>query len=56
VRDARVQQRFWMVVSQGFVWRIGPADSIVTGYLRTHASVLDSADFTNMYVIHAVTR
>jgi hypothetical protein len=56
VRDARVQQRFWMVVSQGFVWRIGLADSIVTRYLRTHASVLDSADFTNMYVIHAVMR
>jgi len=56
MRAAGVNKQFWMVVSQGFVWRIGPADSLVTGYLQTHATVLDSVSFTNVYVIHAVKR
>ena len=56
MRDAGVQSRFWMVVSQGFVWRTAPADSIVTSYLKAHATVLDSTTYENVYVIHAVKR
>jgi hypothetical protein len=56
MRDAGVQNRFWMVVSQGFVWRTAPADSIVTSYLKAHATVLDSTTYENVYVIHAVKR
>jgi hypothetical protein len=56
MRDAGVQSRFWMVVSEGFVWHTAPADSIVTSYLMAHATVLDSTTYTNVYVIHAVKR
>jgi hypothetical protein len=56
MRDAGVQSRFWMVVSQGFVWRTAPADSIVTSYLKARATVLDSTTYENVYVIHAVKR
>lgn len=56
MRAAGVQNPFWMVVSQGFVWRNAPTDSIVTVFLRTRATVLDSTTFTNVYVIHAVKR
>lgn len=56
MRDAGVQNRFWMVVSEGFVWHTAPADSIVTSFLKVHATVLDSTTYTNVYVIHAVKR
>jgi hypothetical protein len=56
MRDAGAQNRFWMVVSEGFVWHTAPADSIVTSYLNAHATVLDSTTYTNVYVIHAVKR
>jgi hypothetical protein len=56
MRAAGVQQQFWLVVSQGFVWRTPPADSILAAFLRTRATVLDSTAFTNLYVIHAVKR
>jgi Dolichyl-phosphate-mannose-protein mannosyltransferase len=56
MRDAGGPNRYWMVVSQGFVWHTAPADSIVTSFLRARATVLDSTTFTNVYVIHAVRR
>lgn len=56
MRDAGVHNRYWMIVSQGFVWHTAPADSIVTSFLRARATVLDSTTFTNVYVIHAVKR
>ena len=56
VRAAGVQNQFWLVVAQGFVWHTLPADSIVTSYIRNRTTVLDSTTFTNMYVIHAVKR
>ncbi len=56
MRDAGVPNRYWMVVSEGFVWHTAPAGSIVTSFLRARATVLDSATFTNVYVIHAVRR
>jgi Dolichyl-phosphate-mannose-protein mannosyltransferase len=56
MRDAGVPNRYWMVVSLGFVWHTAPADSIVTSFLRARATVLDSTTFTNVYVIHAVRR
>ena len=56
MREAGVRDRFWMIVSQGFVWHTAPADSIVTSFLRARATVLDSTTYTNVYVIHAVKR
>jgi hypothetical protein len=56
MRAAGMPSRYWMVVSQGFVWRTLPADSIVTSFLKARATVLDSTTFTNVYVIHAVKR
>lgn len=56
MRDAGVRNRYWMVVSEGFVWHNAPADSIVTSFLRARATVLDSTVFTNVLVIHVVKR
>ena len=56
MREAGVHDRYWMIVSQGFVWHTAPADSIVTSFLRARATVLDSTTYTNVYVIHAVKR
>jgi hypothetical protein len=56
MRDAGLPNRYWMVVSEGFVWHTAPADSIVTNFLQARATVLDSTTYTNVYVIHAVRR